>query len=183
MSNQVVPMTRPASQLWEKAGLESLWHIPHSHPGAHLHTWLGAGLMLMRNVPGSLHKSWCWSGRSPREDWERERKPVLRNPSVSWWAQSRPGSVQFPVYDSWAGFSCSYKEPQWNLGRDLDLDKYLSDWRRAESSRALRYFSFSQAWGMTARVKTLNPSRTTPSHHGPSFVELALGDLTHIRTY
>ena len=32
------------------------------------HTWLRAGLMLMRNVPGSLHKRWGWRGRSPRED-------------------------------------------------------------------------------------------------------------------
>lgn len=43
-SDQVVPMTRPASQLWEKAGLESLWQIH---------------ILVLVYIPG-WEQDWCW---------------------------------------------------------------------------------------------------------------------------
>ena len=130
--------------------------------GAHLHTWLRAGLMVMRNLPCSLHKRWCWSGRSPREDRVGGcgmRACTQESPcemmSLSWLPSER-----FPVSDPQAGFSCSYlafnilakikKKEKSSRRQGVKLGEeiwiwYFSGWRWAESRKVLRYFSFSSS--------------------------------------
>lgn len=123
-----------------------------------LHTWLRTGFMVLRKGPGSLHKRWCLSGRLPREDSKTKCEHVLRGPRGRRWAWELTlvlcsfrclTHMQYFLHSAFhilSRFSFFFKIYQEMMshnetwGISLDLDRYLSEGRRAESCKILKYF-------------------------------------------
>ena len=159
------------------------------------HTWLRAGLMLMRNVPGSLHKRWGWRGRSRREDRDggcgmqacaQESPCEMMSSGADCLLSSSQCLIHRqdflalirPAFNILAKIKkkknlAGNKEPQWNLGKRFGSG-YFSDWRWAESRKVLN-FHFRRHGN---NCMTKDP-KFFPSHSDPTFFD----DLTCISTY